>query len=236
MLEQKYIASQADGFKKQADALRPKLLAVKNEADMKKLAGDNKLEIKETGAQPIEKSGFIPEVGGDPELMNKIFAAKPGDIITSELKPNGAVAIQVTEILPAGPKPLDQNLTYQIKELLKQKSALEQARQKAATLAAALAKGGTLKDAAEKTGLAKKAENGQPAVEVKSLTHNASQKSLGEFPDEPELSAKLLAAEKDQALGPLELKRGALVAKVTERKHPRRGRVQTSPAPRSSTG
>jgi peptidyl-prolyl cis-trans isomerase D len=220
VIEQKYTASQADGFKKQADALKPKLLAVKSEAAMKQLADGNKLSIKDTGAQPIEKSGYIPEVGADPELMNKVFAAKPGDIITGELKPSGAVVIQVTEILPAGPKPLDQNLSFQIKGLLKQKTALEQAKQKAVLLAAALAKGGTLKDAAEKTGLAKKAENGQPAVEVKTLTYNASQKSLGEFPDEPELAAKLLATEKDQALGPLELKRGALVAKVTERKHP----------------
>lgn len=220
-LEMKYKNTPAmiASFKKRADALKPKLQAAKSVAELQKLADDNELKIKDTGVQPIEKTGYIPDVGSDPELMEKIFKAKSGDIIVQEMKDGGAVAVVVTGILPAGPKPLE-SVRYLISSQLRSDLAMTQAKAKAGALTAALAKGGTLKDAAEKAGLAKKAENNQPAEEVKSLTLNASQKNAAEFPDEPGLRDQLLAAGNGQVLGPLELKRGALVAKLTDRKHP----------------
>ena len=222
-------------FKAKAEKAKTAIAGIKTAADLDAKAKELGLEVQSSEQQPIEKgSGFIPGIGVNPKISGRIFAAKAGELLTGLDLGNGELAVAVvTKILPAGPKPL-QEVRFQVVDGIKTAAANQQAQARAAQLQAQLAKGGTLKEAATRAGFIKpepkKGLDGKPLpetpakpgtyFEVKSITLNAGMATLNDFPDEPGLKEKLLAGQTGQTLGPLTLKSGVAIFRLTARNLP----------------
>ena len=222
-------------FKAKAEKAKTTLAQIKTAAELDGKAKELALEVQSSEQQPIEKSsGFIPGIGVNPKISDRIFAAKEGELLSGLDLGNGELAVAVvTKILPAGPKPLPE-VRGQVVDGIKTAAANQLAQAKAAQLQAQLAKGGTLKEAATRAGFikpeAKKGPDGKPLpeqpakpgtyFEVKSITLNAGMASLNDFPDEPGLKEKLLAGQTGQTIGPLTLKNGVAIFRLTARNLP----------------
>ncbi len=225
-------------FKAKSEKAKTAIAQIKTAAELDAKAKELGVEVQSSEQQPIEKgSGFIPGIGVNAKISDRIFAAKEGELLTGLDLGNGALAVAVvTKILPAGPKPLPE-VRFQVVDGIKTAAANQLAQAKAAQLLAQLAKGGTMKEAAQRAGFTKpepkKGPDGKPLpeepakpgayYEVKSIALNAGMATLNDFPDEPGLKEKLLGGQTGQTIGPVALKNGVAVFRLTARNPPVEG-------------
>ncbi len=204
---------------------------LKTEAELEAAAKARGLRVQSTAERPIEKQGFIPGVGQDPGLMDRLFAAKPGEVLGDiDLGGGERAAAVVVSILPAGPKAL-RDVRPTIEDALKNEAARALARDRAAKLLAELKKGGALKDAAQRAGFIRperKPDDKTPPppekpgsyFDARTLSVNAAMEKASEFPEEPGMTKTLLAAKAGDLVGPVETKQGVAVFHLTARTGP----------------